>query len=234
MTKKSLHSIKDWKIDVGFQHPLCSIRSYHIFSQKDCNNIIEAGEEAAQKQGGWTTDRHDEAPTTDIPFDIIGGSYKLIFQKWKNRLIRKILTPILFRDYHAKFISFEDFFLVRYTTESQPGLKIHRDGTVISCVIQLNNDFEGGGTYIENLGHPLRHNTGDICIHSGWFRHGAYPIQSGIRYVLIGFCNIEAKWYTHHKLQPSAPYEPDHKTLRRAIKPEFRILNSSIRITDNK
>ena len=115
---------------------------------------------------------------------------------------------------------------MRYTPDAQPGLKVHRDGTVISCVIQLNNDFEGGGTYIESLGQSLRHNTGDLCIHSGWFRHGAKPIQSGIRYVLIGFCNIEAKWYTHHQLHPSAPFEPDQQTLRKAIKPEFRILPS--------
>jgi hypothetical protein len=220
--KRSLHSISQWNVDIGFQHPLCSIRSYHVLPPKDCQYIIDAGEDAAKEQGGWSIDRHDEAPTTDIHFDRLGGKNRTRFQLWKKKLIKKVVSPIIFRDYNASFRSFEDLFLIRYTHNEQPDLKVHRDGTVISCLIQLNDDFQGGGTYIESLDQTLIHNTGDICLHSGWLRHGARAVTKGVRYVLIGFCNIDATWYTHRKLQPNAPYEPDRETLRKAIYPKFR------------
>ncbi|MAA79919.1 MAG: hypothetical protein CL916_11750, partial [Deltaproteobacteria bacterium] len=188
----------------------------------DCVQIITAAQEYAHQNGGWTQDRHQEAATTDLPFDLIGGSRKSIFQKWKRRLSTKILTPLLFRDYNAKFISFEDLFVVRYTPHTQSELKTHRDGTVISFVLQLNDNYTGGGTYIQSIDTTLNHIQGDICIHSGWFFHGAKPVEQGDRYVLVGFCNIRAQWYTQRKLLPNAPFESDPSVLRKAVRPEFR------------
>ena len=105
-TRLSLKTRSTWSIDIGFQHPICTIRSYQVIAPKDCLQIIAAAKEYAQQNEGWTTDRHQEAATTDIPFDVIGGHRKQIFQKWKRRLSQKILTPLLFRDYEATFISF--------------------------------------------------------------------------------------------------------------------------------
>lgn len=221
-TTLSLKTQATWSVDIGFEHPICTIRSYHVIAQQDCQQIIEAAKEYAQQNGGWTTDRHQEAATTDIPFDAIGGSRRHIFQKWKRRLSQKILAPLLFRDYEATFISFEDLFIVRYTPDTQSELRTHRDGTVVSFVLQLNEDYEGGGTYIKSLDTALRHNTGSLCIHSGWLFHGANPVLEGERYVLVGFCNIRAHWYTQRKLQPNAPFETDASVLRKAIRAEFR------------
>ena len=218
----SLQKISEWNVDIGFQHPICGIRSYHVIAPKDCQQIISATEEYAKENGGWTKDRHEEAATTDIPYDLIGGSRKQIFQNWKHRLSHKILTPILFRDYNAKFISFEDLFVVRYTPQTQAELKTHRDGTVISFVLQLNDKYTGGGTYIKSIDKTLHHKTGDLCIHSGWFFHGAKSVTQGERYVLVGFCNIRSQWYTQRKLRPNAPFEPDASVLRKAVRPEFR------------
>lgn len=71
---------------------------------------------------------------------------------------------------------------------------LHRDGTILSFVLQLNENFEGGGTFIRRLDRSLVHQTGELCIHCGWFMHGGTEITSGVRYVLIGFCQIEAPW----------------------------------------
>ena len=218
----SLKTQSTWNLDIGFQHPICTIRSYHVIAPKDCQKIISAANEYAQQNGGWTTNRHQEAATTDIPFDVIGGSRKQLFQKWKHRLSQKIIAPLLFRDYDATFISFEDLFVVRYTPQTQSELKTHRDGTILSFVLQLNDTYKGGGTYIKSIDTVLRHTTGNLCIHSGWFFHGAKPVTEGERYVLVGFCNIRAHWYTQRKLQPNAPFEPDSSVLRKGVLPEFR------------
>ena len=219
---RNLASIEQWGVDIGFTHPICTIRSYHVLSPKDCQHLISAAESYALAHGGWTTQRHQAAATTDIPFDLLGGKNHSMFQKWKDKWTKKVIAPILFRDYHARFISFEDLFLVRYTPDTQSSLESHRDGTIISFVLQLNDDFQGGGTYIQSLDKTLRHSTGDLCIHSGWLFHGAKPVTQGARYVLIGFCNINAHWHTHRKLQPNALHEPDASVLRKGVHPEFR------------
>ena len=219
---RSLTPIDQWRIDVGFDHPIRTIRSYHVVSPKDCSRLIAAAEDYAINHGGWTKKRHKEAPTTDIPFDLLGGENRAMYQKWKEKWTKKVIRPLLFRDYNARFISYEDLFLVRYTVDTQSSLKIHRDGTIISFVLQLNDDFTGGGTYIQSIDKTLRHSTGDLCIHSGWFFHGAKPVISGARYVLIGFCNIQAHWHTQRKLQPNAPMESDGSVIRKGVRPEFR------------
>jgi hypothetical protein len=184
------------EVPLGVDHPLSLLRSYHVLNAATCKRLVEAAECAAEARGGWTTERHKKAATTDLPFSLLGGERQSGFNHWKETFVRQILRPLLLRDYGADFKGFNDLFLVKYSagSESQRALKVHRDGTLISFVLQLNDSFEGGGTTIEALGESLLHNVGDLCIHCGWLRHGGAPVTSGERYVLIGFCNVEAPW----------------------------------------
>ena len=221
MREKSLDSYHTWNIDIGVEHPLSKIRVYHVLSPQDCQNIIAEGENVARKIGGWMSTRHKGAPTTDLPFHFLGGPKRKIFGRWQRHFEQKILNPILQKDYGATFSSFNDLFLVKYTPGSQSDLILHRDGTVVSFVLQLNNDFEEGGTYIHALNQSISHNTGDLCIHSGWFLHGAQAVSAGTRYVLIGFCNIQALWLNVDAKRPYYQYTEDRTVVRSAIKREF-------------
>jgi hypothetical protein len=219
--KKSLESYRSWNVDIGSEHPLSTVRVYHILSRQECEKIIDEGERVAQKIGGWMNKRHKGAPTTDLPFHFLGGPKRKIFGKWQRHFEKKILGPILKNDYYAQFSSFNDLFLVKYTAQEQSDLILHRDGTVISFVLQLNEEYEEGGTYIHSLGASLNHKAGDLCVHSGWMLHGARAITAGVRYVLIGFCNIDAMWMNVEATRPYYQYTADKTVLRSVIKPDF-------------
>ena len=214
--------IKSWRAEIDIDHPIAQVNVYHVCSPKDCAFIISEGERIAQLRGGWCTQRHSGVPTTDIPFTQLGGKNPKRFLHWRKRLEKTILTPILRRDYNMEFLSFRDLFLVRYHPTEQPSLRVHRDETPISFVIQLNEDFEGGGTYIESLQTSVKHQTGDMCIHSGWLRHGASATTEGARYVLIGFCNVRALWIDSEATCPGYLPTSDTIALKRLFKEEFR------------
>ena len=211
--------LQTWHTGIDIAHPVANINVYHVCSPKDCAFLIREGERIALLRGGWCTQRHSGVPTTDIPFSQLGGDKKPLFTRWKKRLEKNIIAPILRRDYDMEFLAFRDLFLVRYHPQEQAFLRVHRDETPVSFVLQLNEDFQGGGTYIDSLGTSLNHNTGDLCIHSGWLRHGASTITAGVRYVLIGFCRVRALWMDDAAVCPGYLPTSDTVAIRRLFKP---------------
>ena len=72
----------------------------------------------------------------------------------------------------------------------QAGLGMHRDGTLLNCVILLSDptDFEGGGTtFAPPLDATYHTGRGDCLCSCGQLLHGAKPVTSGLRYVMIAF-----------------------------------------------
>jgi len=63
---------------------------------------------------------------------------------------------------------------------------------VLSFNVLLNQstDFEGGGTYFKHLDRSVTINQGDFLLHSGLVLHGGHPITSGIRFILVGFIDV--------------------------------------------
>jgi hypothetical protein len=195
---RSLDVIETIDVPIDIDHPLTKIRKYNVLSPEECAYLIQEAERLSHEFGGWSSDRHPGAPTTDIPFEQFGGGTRSRFGLWKRAFTEKVIKPIIRRDYQAEFIGFNDLFLVKYDA-TRPGmqthLRLHRDGTILTFVIQLNSDFQGGGTYIQSLNRSLLHNVGDLCVHCGWFLHGGDVVTGGERYVLVGFCDIEAPWF---------------------------------------
>ncbi len=55
------------------------------------------------------------------------------------------------------------------------------------------DDFSGGGTYFEQAGRVYRPSRGVGVVHSALVRHAGYPIDGGVRYVLVGFCGLRSR-----------------------------------------
>jgi predicted 2-oxoglutarate/Fe(II)-dependent dioxygenase YbiX len=89
-------------------------------------------------------------------------------------------------------------------------LEAHRDGSLLSFTVTLTppSEFQGGGTFFDALRdvsspetdpilqaggaiRPLR--AGDAVLHGGKMLHGAAPVTSGQRTVLVGFIDV-AEW----------------------------------------
>lgn len=166
-------------------------RYENFISDEFCEWIIYEAESFALENNGWTSKRHKNYPTTDLPVkSICSLCIPLI-----NLAIRDIL-PLIAKHYNfnSYYLNIMDLFIVKYDFEGQKNLGFHKDGSIISFNILLNDDFEGGGTIIN---HPnpngsvdrVLHKSkkGDLFIHSGKLLHSGNEITSGKRYIIVGF-----------------------------------------------
>jgi hypothetical protein len=161
------------------------IYEFPLFTTEFCEEVIELAEHVNK----WTDDRHDSYPTNDVLLD------NLQLQKIYQRVQKEIIFPLC--SYIWQLGTGDEWsnlycenFLARYTTDKQGHLSVHHDDSDISMIVKMNNDFEGGGTWFpkyNTLSNPDR--IGTASIHPGRLthRHGARPITSGKRYVIVSF-----------------------------------------------
>lgn len=162
----------------------------NFFSHSMCKWIIDEANKYALKNGGWTVKRHKNYPTTDIPITYIPS----LSTPLMNYCIAHIL-PLISKNYKMNyyFLSISDLFIVKYDVDGQNYLDWHRDGSIISFNILLNDDFTDGGTAIEHISENgteeriYNTNKGDLLIHPGKLKHSGLQITSGSRYILVGF-----------------------------------------------
>lgn len=160
----------------------------NIYSQDTCEWLINESELYAKENGGWTTNRHNNYPTTDIPVENIKPIFKYVL-----RTIRNIMSKI-YKSYCIPeniTINVVDLFIVKYEKDSQNKLETHTDGSFITFSIMLSSskDYEGGGTEF-NDGIQMFLEQGDILVHSGYVKHSGLEITKGSRYILVGFTSI--------------------------------------------
>lgn len=162
---------------------------YHNFYTKEiCEWIINSSETYALNNGGWTTQRHKNYPTTDIPLEKVKDVFNFVIFSFNN-LFQKIKKFYSLGEYIHFNIS--DLFIAKYDSETQNELEIHRDGSFFSFNILLSNanDFEGGGTCFED-GITVNLDQGDVIVHNGQIKHRGNKITKGTRYILVSFVSI--------------------------------------------
>lgn len=152
-----------------------------VFTKQECGLLIYEAEKYAAKHG-WTRKRHENYPTTDLPLSHFKLGYSMVMSRIYALVIPRIAAVFQFE---KEAIDVEDLFLIRYTEGKQNGLVEHKDGSLFSFVIPLNDDFEGGGTRLNGRVHssPI----GEALIFCGQQDHSGVPISRGTRYVLAGF-----------------------------------------------
>jgi hypothetical protein len=174
-----------------------------IFSAVECNEIINEAEHVASQVVPWTTNRHGNYPTTDLP--IVELPQTLQF-------LRRALVQRVYPNLRAQFGSYlpaphnlrvADGFIVKYDANNgQRELKPHRDGSVLSFNVALNpsSQYEGGGTWFASLptsdsslqsADVIQLEQGHMLSHASALLHGGHPIASGIRYILVAFVILE-------------------------------------------
>ena len=174
------------------------IKSYNRFLQRFiypkiyctnvCNWIIKECEKYAKENNGWTKTRHKNYPTTDLPVENVKSISGFIFNSLEL-INNKIKTS--YGLHNEMTLDFSDLFIVKYEDGEQNFLEIHKDGSFLSFNILLSHssDFDGGGTYFDD-GLIIKSDQGDLVIHSSRVNHSGLPITRGIRYLFVGFVNI--------------------------------------------
>jgi hypothetical protein len=189
---KSINDIQDlFDNNISVESIFNKIEIFNnIYSIEICNWIINESENYAKLNGGWTTKRHINYPTTDLPlenitpiFNFVISTIEFIFPK-----IQKLynLPANVSLDIH-------DLFIVKYEENLQTELEYHRDGSHISFNILLNNEheFEGGGTHFQKEDKIIKLKQTDMLVHCSKLFHSGIKITKGKRYLLVCFINLQ-------------------------------------------
>jgi hypothetical protein len=179
------------KMDILYNRFIQRFTYDKMFSKNVCEWIIFESENYAKNNGGWTTRRHENYPTTDIPIEKIPGVFNFVLNSFDG-IFNKIKKSYCFTE--EVIFNIKDLFIVKYNEETQNKLDLHQDGSFLSVNLLLSDpaDFEGGGTYF-NDGLTVFLEQGDLLVHSGKVEHSGLPITKGTRYIMVAFVNIEVK-----------------------------------------
>ena len=149
-----------------------------IFNQYECSEII-LDFEKNKEFINLSTD-HGVSRISSYEID-----YKHFSQKTKDIITEKINTIILPMTGGKTGMIFG----VKYTLDTKSYMLPHYDCNSYSCVIELNSDFEGGGTHFILQNEIIRANDAGegILFQADKIKsyHAANPITKGVRYVLV-------------------------------------------------
>jgi hypothetical protein len=186
-----------------------------ILSDDEAGRCLDLAREYAEASGCWEQpdqDRHATYSTCDFPVQECQTLQIYLSDIGFDDRIWGDLSSLY--DLNHEDMTYLDFFCANYqartnetTSRTMDRLEAHRDGSILSFTITLNNpdEFEGGGTFFDALRdveetdflrdggvvRPLR--AGDAVFHSGKLLHGAEVVRSGSRTVLVGFVEL-ADW----------------------------------------
>jgi len=179
-----------------------------VFQEGELDAVVRECEAVAGDRGGWTTSRHANYPTTDIPLAELPEA----LEWFRNDALPSVVYPYLARHYafaapNPNAFRVVDSFVVKYNaTNGQRELKPHRDGSVVSFNIALNSldDYQDGGTWFDGLGPgSVRSDKGHLLSHASGMLHGGNAITAGVRYILVAFVILQSypdwavRWYNH-------------------------------------
>lgn len=193
-------SVQNWKgkVPQSARKRLIHATKEPVLPKDACKFLIQAALDAATN--GWTTDRHVQAPTCDIPvFDLAPQA-----REWCRNAFHSVLFPLLSStvspelDIEPENLRIQDCFIVRYDGEKdKPGfnqLRPHEDESLLSLTIALNDmsEYEGGGLFIQATGDLLNGDAGTVLCFPGSLVHGGYPVSAGTRWILTVFIYVDA------------------------------------------
>jgi len=173
-----------------------------VLAVRGWDNDQYVGEPSAKEvpYGGDSLRIPPQSTSTDLPLSAVPQVELLVREAIFRRVLRPLAplyTPPPALPEHLEII---DLFYLRYSAVpgAQRGLSLHRDGSLFSFNVLLNepSDFEGGGTHFEPSGLTVRLARGAAVAHSGTVEHAGVPITSGERYLLVGFIGCVAYPYT--------------------------------------
>ena len=165
----------------------------NFINKSTCKSIIKEAEDYAAVHE-WTTDRHDNYPTTDNEITYEWNTYNPICNYIHSKIFRELKRMY---NVNPNELGINELFVAKYENKKnkQSSLGSHVDGSEFSFVIALNDNFQGGGTHFVESNRTYQLEAGDCLVFSGQNRHKGVKVTSGTRYILTGFLNYKSHNY---------------------------------------
>jgi hypothetical protein len=164
-----------------------------IISPDECQRIVDEAEAIAARTA-WTTNRHGNYPTTDLPLAELPATLSFLQVALEERIYPALRSQFGSFLPDPSKLRVADGFVVKYDAAAgQKELKPHRDGSLLSFNIALNpsTEYEGGGTWFASLDKAIKMEQGHMVSHASGLLHGGQGITAGTRYILVSFVILE-------------------------------------------
>lgn len=194
-----------------------------ILTAIECANVLQKVEEfhKVHRNGAWDTVRHSSVKTTDVAVEDVPQLRPWLRELLRTRLCPLVHhaypkladgSSTMEKNAHNEpceshsRVRVHDAFIVRYDADTDGSFSLpeHSDTSAVSFTVALNSsskgDFEGGGTWFEALGEDRRGmvvdaEMGHAVAFAGPLRHAGYPVEKGVRIILVLFLYIEGFSY---------------------------------------
>jgi hypothetical protein len=186
--------------DFAFQTLAPGVFKGRIFTIEQCNQLSRMAEYHAYRGigtvgAGWTCQYYTLTAQHMLCKDIPGMNaatrprfqqlFKELYNLYPDRLVNNSIC----------FDGEDEPHLVKYSGKAK-GTALHRDNSnfvyvTVNVALSSQNDFEGGGTYIEALNKTISLEQGEMLIHLGDLLHSGVEITSGVRNLMIAFLACE-------------------------------------------
>jgi tetratricopeptide (TPR) repeat protein len=164
-----------------------------LLSQDECDQVIQMAENHFSGTE-WPLQTSGQYQVAGFYIQSVPTVHQWFVQTCRDRLF-----PLLRQTFKDFFSSADDLcvdnaYLFRYTPESGQRTDVHTDSGVVSFTIALNSkaEYNGGGTWLEGLeendGVLEMNQAGQVTIRPGGLKHCGNAVDSGIRYIIGGFC----------------------------------------------
>jgi hypothetical protein len=134
-------------------------------------------------------------------------------KKQYSSMLKKYIFPCAAKLFPTfKPTHHDEVYVLRYKAHvpGQKKMKAHYDGEPLACVLALNKEFKGGGTFYPVFDYVAKGPPGSILMYPGGLSHlhGGAKIHDGTRYVLLHA--IYDRILFGDTVSPWEPGEPQH------------------------
>nr|XP_032802846.1 2-oxoglutarate and iron-dependent oxygenase domain-containing protein 2 isoform X2 [Petromyzon marinus] len=161
---------------------------FPVFTEDFCRNFLE--ELQHFESSDMPKGQPNSMNTYGVNLDELGCDEELISPLREDYL--RPITALLYPDKGGSSLDSHKAFIVKYTSEMEPGLSLHFDNAEVTLNVCLGKDFTGGNLYLADMREEqggesveVGHRRGYGILHRGQQMHGAKPITAGERLNLI-------------------------------------------------
>lgn len=152
-----------------------------FLSDIDCANLIQMAENANK----WQSMYGDKFPGQEVRIREIST---VLFDVLSEKFMKYIVPPAERYWFPLSVYGIRDMFIIKYSPDTQDRLNCHHDASLISGIVKLNNDYEGGETTFHRQGFTNKDiPIGNILVWPGQVTHGheGKTVTSGTKYSLV-------------------------------------------------
>jgi len=188
------YAIKQQEWGYLLEKPVWEVYQFPFLKESLCTMFIEEAVNFNHFLGpSFGSNREDFYPTTDVRLaslpdirkDKDASPLNDMYTEW----LRDCIGPIVWHIWKFSVDTYQWTFMAKYHPDDQPNLGLHHDRAVCASILQLNNNYKGGGTFFEKQGVVLERDTGWVTLHPSRLthRHSGRAVTEGTRYILVTF-----------------------------------------------